>query len=122
MAAEQNINDEANTQNGANPENAQEKDRSQEQNCPMCGRHCPTDDLSCGRGEAWLAGDASPETSDTEHPKHDREHGHGGHHRDHGHRGHHDHSGHHDHHGHHGRSETTDPKDIQAVQDGDAAE
>ncbi|MGN1250204.1 MAG: MarR family winged helix-turn-helix transcriptional regulator [Candidatus Spyradocola sp.] len=64
-------------------------------NCPCCGRHCPMDDLHCGRGQEYARTGVIPprdlnrEHGHGEHGEHDHvEHGHSEH--DHGEHGHED--------------------------------
>lgn len=74
-------------------------------NCPNCGKHCPIDAVSCGRGEAFVEklknGEIDPSQIQQE-QFNQEEHAHGEHH-EHGHHGEHGHGhGHHGRHGHHG--------------------
>lgn len=82
-------------------------------NCPCCGRHCPMDDLHCGRGQEYArTGVIPPRDPNREHGEHGHgehshgEHGHGEHgHGEHGH-GEHGHGGH----GEHGQDAEPDPE------------
>lgn len=68
-------------------------------NCPLCGRHCPIESPSCGRGKALVAQLSEGKPFDTDAAGHERSgnadeeapsshrhrHGHGGGHHHHGH-------------------------------------
>lgn len=71
-------------------------------NCPCCGRHCPMDDLHCGRGQEYArTGVIPPRDPNREHGN--GEHGHGEH--GHGEHGHGEHGNGEHGHGEHGHGE-----------------
>ena len=51
---------------------------TEKKNCPCCGRHCPMDDLHCGRGEEYArTGVIPPRDPNRAHGhEHGLEHGH----------------------------------------------